>query len=81
MTESAAAPTVSSSNILPVMPLRDVVLYPHMVSPLFVGREKSIQALDAAMKNDPRRILVVAQKQPDIDDPQPAITVMLPDED
>jgi ATP-dependent Lon protease len=53
------------------MPLRDVVLYPHMVSPLFVGREKSIQALDAAMKADPRRILVVAQKQPDIDDPQP----------
>ncbi len=71
MTESAAAPTVSSPNVLPVMPLRDVVLYPHMVSPLFVGREKSIQALDAAMKNDPRRILVVAQKQPDIDDPQP----------
>src|SRR6187455_2057350 len=53
------------------MPLRDVVLYPHMVSPLFVGREKSIQALDAAMKAEPRRILVVAQKQPDIDDPKP----------
>ncbi|MET0280931.1 MAG: endopeptidase La [Steroidobacteraceae bacterium] len=53
------------------MPLRDVVLYPHMVSPLFVGREKSIQALDAAMKNDPRRILVVTQKQQDIDDPRP----------
>jgi ATP-dependent Lon protease len=58
-------------NLIPVMPLRDVVLYPHMVSPLFVGREKSIQALDAAMKADPRRILVVAQKQPDIDDPKP----------
>nr|PZN63575.1 MAG: endopeptidase La [Pseudomonadota bacterium] len=53
------------------MPLRDVVLYPHMVSPLFVGREKSILALDAAMRADPRRILVVAQKQPDIDDPGP----------
>src|SRR6187402_318641 len=53
------------------MPLRDVVLYPHMVSPLFVGREKSILALDAAMKAEPRRILVVAQKQPDIDDPKP----------
>ena len=66
-----AAPVASPSNVLPVMPLRDVVLYPHMVSPLFVGREKSIQALDAAMKADPRRILVVAQKQPDIDDPQP----------
>ena len=53
------------------MPLRDVVLYPHMVSPLFVGREKSIQALEAAMQAEPRRILVVAQKQPDIDDPGP----------
>ncbi|MBK9251814.1 MAG: endopeptidase La [Proteobacteria bacterium] len=53
------------------MPLRDVVLYPHMVSPLFVGREKSIHALDAAMKAEPRRILVVAQKQSDIDDPKP----------
>ncbi|MEO6079239.1 MAG: endopeptidase La [Steroidobacteraceae bacterium] len=65
MTEATA------TNSIPVMPLRDVVLYPHMVSPLFVGREKSIQALDAAMKADPRRILVVAQKQPDIDDPKP----------
>jgi ATP-dependent Lon protease len=65
VTEAAVAKTI------PVMPLRDVVLYPHMVSPLFVGREKSIQALDAAMKADPRRILVVAQKQPDIDDPKP----------
>ena len=42
-----------------------------MVMPLFVGRDKSIQALDVAMKADPRRILVVAQKQPDIDDPKP----------
>jgi ATP-dependent Lon protease len=70
VSESPAAPT-ASNNVLPVMPLRDVVLYPHMVSPLFVGREKSIQALDAAMKNDPRRILVVTQKQQDIDDPKP----------
>src|SRR5690606_31885758 len=71
VTESTEAPAQSSAQSLPVMPLRDVVLYPHMVSPLFVGREKSIQALDAAMKADPRRILVVAQKQPDIDDPGP----------
>jgi ATP-dependent Lon protease len=63
--------TANPNTTIPVMPLRDVVLYPHMVSPLFVGREKSIQALDAAMKADPRRILVVAQKQPDIDDPKP----------
>jgi ATP-dependent Lon protease len=72
VTESSTdSPAAAPTQTLPVMPLRDVVLYPHMVSPLFVGREKSIQALDAAMRADPRRILVVAQKQPDIDDPGP----------
>jgi ATP-dependent Lon protease len=54
---------------VPVLPLRDVVVYPHMVIPLFVGREKSIRALDAAMKAD-KRIMLVAQKQADIDDPK-----------
>jgi ATP-dependent Lon protease len=71
MPEPPVTEVTASNNSIPVMPLRDVVLYPHMVSPLFVGREKSIQALEAAMKGDPRRILVVAQKQPDIDDPKP----------
>ncbi len=56
---------------VPVLPLRDVVVYPHLVIPLFVGREKSIQALDAAMKTD-KRIMLVAQKQADLDDPKPA---------
>ncbi len=55
---------------VPVLPLRDVVVYPHMVIPLFVGREKSIVALDLAMKSD-KRILLVAQKQADVDDPKP----------
>ncbi len=50
------------------MPLRDVVVYPHMVIPLFVGRDKSIRALDAAMAND-KQILLVAQKSADVDDP------------
>jgi ATP-dependent Lon protease len=54
---------------IPVLPLRDVVVYPHMVIPLFVGREKSILALDAAMRAD-KRILLVAQKQAEIDDPK-----------
>ena len=54
---------------LPVLPLRDVVVYPHMVIPLFVGREKSIRALDAAMESD-KQILLVAQKGPEIDDPE-----------
>ncbi|MCW8927655.1 MAG: endopeptidase La, partial [Gammaproteobacteria bacterium] len=53
---------------LPVLPLRDVVVYPHMVIPLFVGREKSIQALEAAMESD-KEILLVAQKSASEDDP------------
>ena len=47
---------------VPILPLRDVVVYPHMVIPLFVGREKSIVALDEAMNSD-KQILLVAQKQ------------------
>jgi ATP-dependent Lon protease len=54
---------------IPVLPLRDVVVYPHMVIPLFVGREKSILALDAAMKAD-KRIMLVAQRQADVEDPK-----------
>ena len=56
---------------VPVLPLRDVVVYPHMVIPLFVGREKSIKALDAAMA-DNKQILLVAQKSADVDEPQPS---------
>src|SRR6478736_7435487 len=54
---------------LPVLPLRDVVVYPHMVVPLFVGREKSVRALETAMAGD-KRILLVSQRSPDVDDPQ-----------
>ena len=53
---------------LPVLPLRDVVVYPHMVIPLFVGRDKSIEALEAAMAAD-KEILLVAQKTASEDDP------------
>ena len=53
---------------IPILPLRDVVVYPHMVIPLFVGREKSIQALEAAMDND-KQILLVAQKSAAQDEP------------
>ncbi|WP_426133782.1 endopeptidase La [Pseudomonas sp. PWP3-1b2] len=53
---------------LPLLPLRDVVVYPHMVIPLFVGREKSIEALEAAMTGD-KQILLLAQKNPADDDP------------
>ncbi len=54
---------------IPLLPLRDVVVYPHMVIPLFVGREKSIQALETAMAND-KQILLAAQKQAAEDDPK-----------
>ncbi|MGE3919965.1 MAG: endopeptidase La [Gammaproteobacteria bacterium] len=56
-------------NELPVLPLRDVVVYPHMVIPLFVGRKKSIKALDMAMEHD-KQILLVAQKNSADDDPK-----------
>jgi ATP-dependent Lon protease len=67
-TPESDAPT--SSDAMPVLPLRDVVVYPHMVIPLFVGREKSILALDHAMRGA-KQILLVAQKQADVDDPGP----------
>jgi len=54
---------------LPVLPLRDVVVYPHMVIPLFVGRERSIVALDRAMAAG-KKILLIAQKKADLDDPE-----------
>mgnify|MGYP001157287549 CR=1 FL=1 len=56
------------TQALPVLPLRDVVVYPHMVIPLFVGREKSIKALDKAMEGN-KQILLIAQKSPTDDDP------------
>ena len=55
-------------SLIPVLPLRDVVVYPHMVIPLFVGRERSIDALDAAMK-DNKQVLLVAQKEAEVDEP------------
>jgi len=71
MEKAAKTQSVASNDIseLPVLPLRDVVVYPHMVIPLFVGREKSVRALEIAMEGD-KRILLVAQRSPDVDDPQ-----------
>jgi len=59
------------SGQAPALPLRDVVVYPHMVIPLFVGREKSIKALEAAMQQN-KQILLVAQRSAEADDPQPS---------
>ena len=56
-------------NLIPVLPLRDVVVYPHMVIPLFVGRGRSIDALDAAMKEN-KQVLLIAQKEAEVDEPE-----------
>ena len=56
--------------LYPVLPLRDIVVFPHMIVPLFVGREKSVRALEDVMKDD-KQILLVAQKNASEDDPTP----------
>ncbi len=56
-------------NLLPILPLRDIIVFPHMVVPLFVGREKSINALEEVMRQE-KRILLLSQLDPALDDPQ-----------
>ncbi len=70
MTDKTTPPTDSraTGELLPVLPLRDIVVFPHMIVPLFVGREKSVRALEAVMKED-KQILLVAQKNASQDDP------------
>ncbi|KGM52452.1 DNA-binding protein [Lysobacter concretionis Ko07 = DSM 16239] len=69
MTESTERESAQDELLnLPVLPLRDVVVFPHMVIPLFVGRDKSIRALEIAMEAD-KQILLVAQKAAETDDP------------
>jgi ATP-dependent Lon protease len=58
----------SETTLYPVLPLRDIVVFPHMIVPLFVGRDKSVQALESVMKED-KQILLVAQKDAALDDP------------
>jgi ATP-dependent Lon protease len=65
---SGHVPLASFPIELPMLPLRDVVVFPHMVIPLFVGRPKSIKALEVAMESD-RRIMLVAQKTAAKDEP------------
>ena len=58
----------SETTYFPVLPLRDIVVFPHMIVPLFVGREKSVRALEDVMKDD-KQILLVTQKNASDDDP------------
>lgn len=71
MSDTSSRPEASSgeNTTLPVLPLRDIVVFPHMIVPLFVGREKSIRALEEVMRED-KRILLVAQKNPADDEPE-----------
>jgi len=62
---------MSEIKVLPILPLRDIVVFPHQPVPLFVGREKSVRALEEAMKNDGKQILLATQKDKDDDDPAP----------
>src|ERR1700754_430649 len=62
--------SATRGNLYPVLPLRDIVVFPHMIVPLFVGREKSVRALEDVMKDD-KQILLVAQKNAAQDDPGP----------
>jgi len=68
MTEEQYYNNQDKTNIIPLLPLRDVVVFPHMIVPLFVGREKSIAALESAMKYE-KGIFMVAQKNAKKDDP------------
>ena len=59
---------MSKNDISPLLPLRDIVVFPNMIVPLFVGRDKSIKALNEVMKSN-KKIILVAQKNAEIDDP------------
>ena len=59
----------NENNQFPVLPLRDIVVFPHMIVPLFVGREKSIKALEAVMSED-KKVLLLAQKDGSVEDPK-----------
>jgi len=62
---------MSENTTLPVLPLRDIVVFPHQPVPLFVGREKSVRALEEAMRTEDKQILLATQKDKDDDDPAP----------
>src|SRR5687768_6907542 len=68
-TPNQTAESAGQTEIFPVLPLRDIVVFPYMIVPLFVGREKSINALDEVMRTD-KQILLVAQKNAGDDEPE-----------
>src|SRR5882757_1079317 len=70
ITDRVKESEMSDIRTLPVLPLRDIVVFPHMVVPLFVGRDKSVRALEEVMRTD-KQILLATQKNSADDDPAP----------
>ena len=66
--QDVTAKLEAGGQLAPVLPLRDIVVFPHMIVPLFVGREKSVRALEEVM-NDEKQILLLTQKNAADDDP------------
>ena len=79
MTEFDARPE-GEGTLYPVLPLRDIVVFPHMIVPLFVGREKSIRALEEVMAAD-KQILLATQVNASDDDPSPSSEPKSPESD
>ncbi len=69
MSESSSFIT-STRSTLPLVPLRDMVVFPHMMAPFIVGRESSVRALERSLLSNKKRIFLVAQKDPKVDDPE-----------
>ena len=63
--------TTRTGEVLPLVPLRDMVVFPHMMAPFVVGRDSSIRALEAALATPSKRLFLSAQKDPQLDEPQP----------
>ena len=64
--------TSRQGETLPLVPLRDMVVFPHMMAPFVVGRESSIRALEAALASPTKRLFLAAQKDPQLDEPKAA---------
>ncbi len=71
MAKKSASLSINKGKLLPVLPLRDIVVFPHMIVPLFVGREKSVLALEEMMQTNGKQLILVTQKNPVDDDPEP----------
>ena len=71
MAKKSSSLSINKGKLLPVLPLRDIVVFPHMIVPLFVGREKSVLALEEMMQTNGKQLILVTQKNPVDDDPEP----------